>query len=152
MGASSARGPGGRDEDPARHPGEPDGKTKAWEPVITRPDPMSAEEWQAWIECEPAEDADPEAYPDEEDYLSPDAELTEAELAGIAEATWLAAPVAADETYAGASDDELIGVLCAWDRLGSHMTRPGCWPPSPSCAAAGPFPPRLTSGREAGSG
>jgi hypothetical protein len=28
----------------------------------------------------------------------------------------------ADDTYAGASDDELIGVLCAWDRLGSHMT------------------------------
>jgi hypothetical protein len=25
------------------------------------------------------------------------------------------------DTYAGASDDELIGVLCAWDRLESHM-------------------------------
>jgi hypothetical protein len=26
------------------------------------------------------------------------------------------------DSYRGASDDELIGVLCAWDRLGSHMT------------------------------
>jgi hypothetical protein len=32
-----------------------------WEPVITRPDPMSAEEWQAQLECEPAGDADPHA-------------------------------------------------------------------------------------------
>jgi hypothetical protein len=163
-----------------------------WEPVITRPDLMSAEEWRAQLECEPAVDTDPEAYPDEEDYLSPDAELTEAELAGIAEATWLAAPAADerdpagvarvlaaqaaaasarrrgpgqpgsarllagesssgaaafgtgqpldvmpaspdlahlahraagdDDSYRGVSDDELIGVLCAWDRLGSHMT------------------------------
>jgi hypothetical protein len=187
MGASSAHGPGGRDEDPARCPGEPDGEASAWEPVITRPDPMSADEWQAWLDCEPAEDSDPEAYPDEEDYLSPDAELTEAELAGIAEATRLAAdeadpagvarvlaaqaaaasarrrgpgqpgsarllagesssraaafgtgmcldvmPACPDlvlladraagpgDSYAGASDDELIGVLCAWDRTESH--------------------------------
>jgi hypothetical protein len=26
-----------------------------------------------------------------------------------------------DDSYAGASDDELTGVLCAWDRLASHM-------------------------------
>lgn len=26
-----------------------------------------------------------------------------------------------DDTYDGASDDELIGVLCAWDRLETHM-------------------------------
>ena len=26
-----------------------------------------------------------------------------------------------DDTYDGASDDELIGVLCAWDRLEAHM-------------------------------
>src|SRR5689334_25390334 len=25
------------------------------------------------------------------------------------------------DSYAGASDDELIGVLCAWDRLEAHM-------------------------------
>ena len=26
-----------------------------------------------------------------------------------------------DDAYAGASDDELVGVLCAWDRLEAHM-------------------------------
>jgi hypothetical protein len=225
MGASSARGPGGRDENPVQRPGEPDGEASGWGPVITHPDPMSAEEWQASLECEPADGSDPEEYPDEEDYLSPDAvDLTDAELAEIAGAARLAAiaagqaagdPDAAgvadalaaqaaaasalrrgpgqpgsarllagesssraaafgtgmcldvlpacpdlalladaaagpDDSYAGASDDELIGVLCAWDRLGSHMTarmlaaitelrrrRPVIEPP--------------TSGREAGS-
>ena len=94
-----------------------------WEPVITRPDPMTAEEWQAWLDCEPGEDADPEACPDEEDYLSPDeVDLTEAGLAEIAEAAALAAPVTADEADpAGVADDELTGVLCAWDRLESHV-------------------------------
>jgi hypothetical protein len=162
-----------------------------WDPVITCPDPMSAEEWRAQLDVEPAEDTDPEAYPDEDDFLSPDADLTEAELAEIAEASWLAAPVTADDpdpagvarvlaaqaaaasarrrgpgqpgsarlraresssaaaafgtgqcldvmpacpdlavladraagdddSFQGASDDELIGVLCAWDRLESH--------------------------------
>jgi hypothetical protein len=190
MGAASAHGPGGRDEDPVRHPGEPDGEASAWEPVITRPDPMPAEEWQAQLACEAAGDTDPEAYPDEEDYLNPDAELTAAELAEITEAARLAsgaedgadpagvadaltAQAAAesarrrgpgqpgsarllagesssraaafgtgmpldvmpacpdlalladraagpDDSYCGASDDELIGVLCAWDRSESH--------------------------------
>ena len=71
MGASPAHGPGGRDEDPTRHPGEPGGETEAWEPVITCPDPMTAEEWQACLEREPAGGSDPEEYPDEEDYLDP---------------------------------------------------------------------------------
>ena len=163
-----------------------------WEPVITRPDPVTAEEWEAWLDCEPAEWTDPDAYPDEEDYLPPgELDLTEAELAEIAAATALAAPVTADDAdpagvarvlaaqaaaasarrrgpgqpgsarllaresssaaaafgtgqcldvlpacpdlavladravgpddaYQGVSDDELIGVLCAWDRLESH--------------------------------
>jgi hypothetical protein len=59
-----------------------DGPRSGWEPVITRPDPMPAEEWRAWLECEPAEGMDPEAYPDEDEFGSPDAvEFTEAELA-----------------------------------------------------------------------
>ena len=69
-----------------------------WEPVITRPDPVTAEEWEAWLDCEPAEWTDPDAYPDEEDYLPPgELDLTEAELAEIAAATALAAPVTADD-------------------------------------------------------
>jgi hypothetical protein len=189
MGASSAHGPGGRDEDPVRHPSEPDDAASAWKPVITRPDPMSAEEWLSELECEPGAWTDPEEYPDEEDYLDPGVlDLTDAELAEIAEAAQapaaddadptgiadvLAAQAAAasarrrgpgqpgsarlragesssraaafgtgqcldvmpacpglalladaaagpDDTYPGASDDELIGVLCAWDRSESH--------------------------------
>jgi hypothetical protein len=161
-----------------------------WEPAITRPDPMTAEEWQAWTDFDPAEDTGPETWLDEEDYLPPDADLTEAELAEIAEATVLAAPVTADDldpagvarvlaaqaaaasarrrgpgqpgsarlragesssaaaafgtgqcldvmpacadlavladraagddSYRGVSDDELTGLLCAWDRVESH--------------------------------
>jgi hypothetical protein len=160
---------------------------------------MTAEEWRAELECEPAQWCDPEEYPDEGDYLDADAlDLTEAELAEIAAATRftarasgqaagaaaddadpagvadvLAAQAAAasarrrgpgqpgsaglragesssraaafgtgqcldvmpaspdlalladraagpDDSYAGASDDELIGGLCAWDRTESH--------------------------------
>jgi hypothetical protein len=179
--------------DPGRNEPRPD-----WEPVITCPDPMSAEEWRAQLDCEPAGGTDPEEYPDEEDYLDPGAlDLTDAELAEIAAAVRFAALAAGraagsedeadpagvadvlaaqgaaaaarrrgpgqpgsaglragesssraaafgrgqcldvmpacpdlalladaaagpDDTYPGASDDELIGVLCAWDRLGSH--------------------------------
>jgi hypothetical protein len=69
---------------------------------MTRPDPMSAEEWQAWLECDPAEESDPEKYPDEEDYLNPDAlDLTATELAEIAAATRLAA-LAAGQEYGAA--------------------------------------------------
>src|SRR6201995_5663281 len=102
MGASSAHGPGGRDEDPARRPGAPgggvpDGGASAWEPVITRPDPMTAQEWQAQIECGPSEWTDPEEYPGEEDYLDPGAlDLTDAELAEIAAATQVQAADHAD--------------------------------------------------------
>jgi hypothetical protein len=168
---------------------------------------MTAEEWQAQLECEPAEGTDPEEFPDEEDYLDPGAlDLTDAELAEIAGAprfavlaagqepgpqvaddadpagagadpagvadvlTAQAAAAAArrrgpwqpgsaglragesssraaafgtgmcldvmpacpdlamladaaagpDDTYPGASDDELIGAVCAWDRSESH--------------------------------
>ena len=98
MRASPDRGPCGRDGVLARHPGGPDSGPVPWEPVITRPDPVPAEEWRAWLDFDPAEYTDPEAYPDEEDYLSPgELDLTEAELAEIAEAAELAAPVTADD-------------------------------------------------------
>jgi Domain of unknown function (DUF222) len=172
-----------------------------WEPVITRPDPMTAEEWEACLEHDLAEDLDPDELQYEDDFLNPDADLTEAELAEIAVAMQertAAAPGAAagpdgaagvdpagvaqvlaaqavaasarrrgpgqpgsarplaresssaaaafgtgmmldvmpacpdlavladraagdGDSYQGASDDELIGVLCAWDRLEAHM-------------------------------
>ena len=55
-----------------------------WEPVITRPDPMTAEEWEVLLEHDLAEDLDPEELQYEDDFLNPDADLTEAELAEIA--------------------------------------------------------------------
>src|SRR5689334_25118529 len=57
-----------------------------WEPVITRPDPMTAEEWEACLERDLAEDLDPEELQYEDDFLNPDMDLTEAELAEIAAA------------------------------------------------------------------
>jgi len=169
-----------------------------WEPVITRPDPMTAEEWEASLERDLAEDLDPDDLAWEDDFWCPDADLTEAELAEIAaamDARAEAAPGAAagaegtdpagvaqvlaaqaaaasarrrgpgqpgsarrlagesssaaagfgtgmlldvmpacpdlailagraagdGDSYAGVSDDELAGVLCAWDRLEAHM-------------------------------
>src|SRR5690242_20536812 len=85
MGLTSPRKPPGRVADPVRRPDEPGGET-AWEPVITRPDPMTAEEWEACLERDLAEDLDPDELQYEDDFLNPDADLTEAELAEIAEA------------------------------------------------------------------
>src|SRR5438270_11820407 len=85
--------------DPGRDEPRPD-----WEPVITCPDPMSAEEWQAELDCEPAGGTDPEEFPDEEDYLDPGVlDLTDAELAEIAEAVRFAAAAAGRAT--GAEDE-----------------------------------------------
>ncbi len=38
------------------------------------------------------------------------------ELAGFA-----AEAAGPDDSFEGASDDEVLGVLCAWDRLEAHM-------------------------------
>ena len=177
--ASSPEPPG----DPAEY--EPSG----WEPTVTRPDPMTEEEREAWLD-DLAEPFDPEEYPDPagppppgEDELTPGEvaeirEVTEAEARAAANGaragtTGALAVIAAlagrrgpgqpgsarrlpgesgsraaafgaglvldvmpgcpdlamladaaagrDDTYDGASDDELIGVLCAWDRLEAHM-------------------------------
>ena len=51
-----------------------------------------------------------------------------------------------DDTYDGASDDELTGVLCAWDRLEAHMAARKLAAvaelirrrPEPGCALEGP--------------
>ncbi len=161
----------GRDDSrPGAEP-EPD---PVWEPVITRPDPMTAAEREAWL----AADDEP---PDLEEWDDPDGpppgedELTPEELAEIAQAAGdgmlaieaattgrrgpgqagsarifpgessspaagfgpglvldvtpgcpglaLAADAAAgdEDRFGCASDAELIGVLCAWDRLEAHM-------------------------------
>ncbi len=229
MPQESAPADPGWDEDPARRAaGMPPGPDQPlplgdpggpyWEPVITRPDPMTEEEREAWLDALAGEDEpfDPEEYPDPdgppppgEDELTPQevaeiGEVAEAEEQAAANAarsgtTGALAAIAAragrrgpgqpgsarifpgesasraaafgsrlaldvmpgcpdlamladaaagpDDTYDGASDDELVGVLCAWDRLEAHMAarklaaaaelirrrpEPGCPPEGPA--------------------
>jgi len=71
----------GRDESrPAAQPGPDPG----WEPVVTRPDPMTAEEREAWLAAEDGEPFDPEEWPDPDGPPPPGQdELTAEEAAGI---------------------------------------------------------------------
>ena len=119
---------GGRDENPGRCVPEPED----WQPVITRPDPMTEEEWLASLDATVRED---EPSGDEEEPLG---EYGWAEIqaraaaqfatglpfdvmpgrAGLAQfADEAAGP---DDSFTGASDDELLGVLRAWDRVEAH--------------------------------
>jgi hypothetical protein len=71
-----------------------------WEPVITRPDWMTEEEREAWLDALAGQDEpfDPEEYPDPEDCAPPpgEDELTAGEIAGIREVTGAEARAAAD--------------------------------------------------------
>ncbi len=155
---------------PAERPPPPD-----WEPTITRPDPVTEEEREAWLAAEEDEPFDPEEWwdpdgppPPGEDELTPE-ELAEIEAAttdemlalkaasagrrgsgqpgparlfpgesvspaggcgpglvldvtpGCAGLALAADAAAGDDRYEGVSDAELVGVLCAWDRLEAHM-------------------------------
>ena len=232
--------PGPAPADPGRdepRPGTPSGPDRAappgdpgppdWEPVITRPDPMTEEEREAWLDALAGEDepSDPEEYPDPDGPPPPgEDELTAeeiAEIGGVAEAEARAAANGArsgttgalaaaaalagrrgpgqpgsarifpgessshaaafgsglvldvmpgcpdlallagqaagdDDRYEGVSDDELIGVLSAWDRVEAHACarklaaaaelirrrpEPGCPPEGPARmpAACGEF-------------
>jgi hypothetical protein len=181
MTAASAQEPSEWDEDPA------------W----SRPDPMTAEEREAWLDHLAELDDAPD--PDDEEDAGDFAPLTAEELAEAREgaaagpAIWaglagrrgpgqpgsarvypgescspaaafgsglaldvmpacpglaLSADAAAgeDDSYAGVSDDELLGVMAAWDRLEAHMAArklaaaaewyrrspaPGCQPEAP---------------------
>lgn len=123
MTASPARGPAGGDEVPAPRAVGPSG----WEPVITCPDPLSEEEWLASVDATAAEgepwwlegdDPGPEARPGMGRFASgmpSDAMPGSPELARLADD--VAGP---DDRFGGISDDELVGVLCAWGRVESH--------------------------------
>ena len=131
---------GGRDDSqPGTPPGpdqDPPGAGDAWEPVITRPDPMTEEERQAWLDALD-EPFDPEEYPDPdgppppgEDELALDVMPGGPDLAMLADAA-----AGDDDRYPDTSDDELIGVLCAGP-TGRGCSGPPSRPP--------PGPPRLT--------
>ena len=194
MAAPSAQGPSGPDGPLGRRePSGADGDlVEYWEPVITRPDPMTEEEQEAWLDAVAAlgEPFDPEEWFDPEGPPPPgEDQLTAEELAGIRQvmddqpeaaaaaarlkstgaigaiaaslgrrgpgqpgsahrfpgesssraaafgsglaldvtpgcpdlAAFADRAAGADDTYDGVSDDELIGVLCAWGRLEAHM-------------------------------
>src|SRR5581483_7218222 len=70
-------------------------------PVITRPDPMTAEEWHAWLD-ELEDGPDPDEVQDEDDFWYPEADQAElAEVAG-ADPTGVAAVLAAQVAAASA--------------------------------------------------
>ena len=175
----------GRDEDPARRAAEPEGpagdEPVPWEPVATRPDWMTGEDWQAYLDAavgddEPSDEEDPP--PEHYDLAEIDAECrqiaedqacaaaraarlgTTGALGAIAAArrgpgqpgsarrfageypsraaqfatgmlmdTMPGRPELAqfadeaagqDDSFDGASDDEVLGLLCAWDRVEAH--------------------------------
>ena len=110
---------GGRDDSrPGTPPGpdqHPPGAGDAWEPVITRPDPMTEEERQAWLDALD-EPFDPEEYPDPDGPPPPgEDELTAAELAEIGEAVEGEARAAAAAARAGTA-----GALAAIAALGGR--------------------------------
>ena len=124
---------GGRDENPAWRVPDPGD----WQPVITRPDPMTEEEWLASLDATAGED-EPTEEDDQED--PPPEERGEVEIEagaaalfaigmpfdvmpGCPELTRFADQAAGpDDSFSGASEDELLGVLRAWDRMASHAT------------------------------
>ena len=107
-----------------RHAG---GKPPAWEPVITCPDPLPEEEWLASVDATAAEgepwwlegdEPGPGSEPGAGRFASGmplDSMPGGPELAQLADAA-----TGEDDRFGGVSDDELVGVLCAWGRVESH--------------------------------
>jgi hypothetical protein len=175
----------GRDEDPARRAAEPEGpagdEPVPWEPVVTRPDWMTGEDWQAYLDAAVGDDEPSERRrtrrrstmtwrrsmrsvgrsPRIRPALPRAARLgTTGALGAIAAArrgpgqpgsarrfageypsraaqfatgmlmdTMPGRPELAqfadeaagqDDSFDGASDDEVLGLLCAWDRVEAH--------------------------------
>jgi len=94
----------GRDEDPFRRAAEPEGpavyEPVPWEPVVTRPDWMTGEDWQAYLDAAVGDDepSDEEEDPPPEDY---DLAEIDAECRQIAEDQARAAANAARLGVAG---------------------------------------------------
>src|SRR5690349_6004333 len=94
-----------------------------WEPVITCPDPMTAEEREILLEHDLAEDLDPGELAWEDDFLDPDADLTGAELAETAAAVQERAAAAAAGQAAGADPAGVAQVLAAQAAAASARRR-----------------------------
>ena len=103
----------GRDEDPARRaPGPAEDEAVPWEPVVTRPDPMSEEDQQALLDAV-TDDGEPwwlqEGDPDPDDPLLPPEDYDLREIAAEGRR------VAEDQARAAASAARLgtTGALAA---------------------------------------
>jgi len=105
---------------------EPD---PACEPVITRPDPMTGEEREAWLAAEEDEPFNPEEWRDPDGPPPPgEDELSAAELAGIAQA----------------AGDEMLALKAASSgRRGPGQRGSARLFPGESAGAAGGFGPGL---------
>jgi hypothetical protein len=116
-----------------------------WEPVITRPDPMTPEEWEMWVAADLAQGGPP---PDGDGFLDPeDSELPwDEDLAAVVAGTGrVAAERAADAGFlARAGTAELAGAVIADEARGRGPRGPGLpgsaeRVPGVSCGPAGGF-------------
>src|SRR5579871_5136661 len=85
------------------------------DPVVTCPDPMSAEEWQARADLDAAGDFDPDRFQDEDEFWGPGEDMTGADLAALEdEADRLEAERELDAAFlADPATAELAGAVLA---------------------------------------
>src|SRR6266568_6113458 len=108
--------------DPAPERGDP----------VPIPDPMTAQEWEAWCDATALDD-EPPGYGEEEEEPDPAPGELVCVTAGFAAGGMLDAlpgggelaffadlAAGRDDRYAGASDGELDGVISAWDRVEAY--------------------------------
>jgi Domain of unknown function (DUF222) len=114
--------PGPPHADPASEPGDP----------VPSPDWMTAADWEAWCDATAVDDEPPAPGDDEDEPDAAPGELVNG-TSGFAEGNLLDAmpgggtlaffaegAAGDDGRYAGASDDELNGVISAWDRVEAY--------------------------------
>jgi hypothetical protein len=114
--------PGPAHADPASEPGDP----------VPVPDWMTAADWEAWCDAS-APDDEPPAFGDGEDEPDPESGAWAGEASGFAAGNpldampggmslaFFAENAAGDDgRYAGAPDNELDGVIAAWDRVEAY--------------------------------
>src|SRR5579871_4067721 len=133
----------GRD---AARPGAQPGPD-SWEPVVTRPDPLTAEEWRALADLDAAGESDPDRFQDEDEFWGPGEDLTGADLAALdAEADRLEAERELDAAFlADPATAELAGAVLA----GEARTR---GPRGPGLPGSAERVPGSSSGPAAGFG
>src|ERR1700761_3914525 len=102
---------------------EPDSR----EPVFTRPDPVSAEEWQALAGRDVIDEFDPDRFQDEDEFWGPGEDLTGADLAALeAEADRLEAERELDAAFlADPATAELAGAVLAGEARKRGPRGPG---------------------------